>query len=289
MSKKFSSVFFDPAWLVASLAGAWGVVISMEEFIAADFLAIAAAVVICLKLGSETHLSRKDRKPLVFAVAFIIVVSIIGLDLRWTNQKRREARERSAQLAQLIQIPNLKEKLQQMEEAQNQRDRNEELRQAKAGQKLDDIEQENKDLRKSVETKDAALVSIAKDQYALNFFPQIVISTNGSADKMYITNNGKTNVEIYRTSFDGHDGPDGAILQTIAPTAIASFTTSAQTREVMLQRARATNSRVPVEGSVYILTLDKRHYRMSYTWYFETKDEKIDKSYILDGPIVEEK
>jgi hypothetical protein len=286
-SKKFSSVFLDPAWLVAFLAGCWGVVISLEEFRAADFIAVLAGIVICLKIGAETQLLHKDRKPLVFIVSFLVVSGIIAADLRWTAHKKAEAEEHGRQLAQLSELSGLKERLQEMEHAQSMRAEAQKVQDAKAGQQLDDIETENRALRKSVETKDAALVSIAKDQYALNFFPQVSISTNGSTENMYVGNNGKTNIELTGLIIDGRE-PVG-ILQTVAPSANASFTIQEIAKQLILQRAGAANNEVSIEGTLNMTTLDKKKYSMAFTWHFAVKEAKIDRSFVIDGPIREDK
>jgi hypothetical protein len=289
-TKQFTSVFLDPAWLVAILVGCWGVVVALEDFLLADLFAVAAGIVICLKVGAETKLLRKDRKPAAFIVAFIVVLGILVFAFRWTEHKKEEASERNQQLSQLGELPGLRDRLQKMEQAQIKRSEEEKEREIQSSQKLNDIEAENKGLRKSVETKDAALVSIAKDQYALNFFPQIAISSNGTVDTIYVTNNGKTNVELYRLVFDNNDSPIGTPSpQTIAPGSSDSFTTNEHGKQMAVQRARIAGSAASFAGTLYLSTLDKKKYHMTFTWSVTTKDDKIDKSFVINGPIVEEK
>jgi hypothetical protein len=289
-TKQFTSVFLDPAWLVAFLVGCWGVVIAMEDFRLADGLAVAAGIVICLKVGAETRLLSKDRRLLVFVLAFILVSGIVAVDFLWTDHKKEEAADRNKQLSQLGELPGLRDRFQKMEQAQIKRSEEERVREIQSSQQLTDIQNENKGLRKSVETKDAALVSIAKDQYALNFFPQIAISTNGTVDTMYVTNNGKTNVEVYRLMFENNESPIGSpSRQTIAPGANDSFMTTEQGKQTALQRAMLGGGITSLAGTLFLSTLDKKNYRMTFTWTFAVKDFKIDKTFITDGPIVEEK
>jgi hypothetical protein len=285
---KFSSAFLDAPWIVAALLGVWGVMIGLEDFLLADIFFVAAGALVCVKVAKETNLREKERRLGIFVTAFICIMVLIGLDFRWTNRKATEASTRQEQLSHLGEIPKLNGDLQKMQNDRAADKITQALVQAKSDQKLDDIEGENKDLRKSVETKDAALVKIAKDQYALNFFPQIVVTTNGSTEQMFIQNLGKTNVVTYRLNVDGDDIREASALSTIAPNASNSF----QVREVLKARIinRAvllTDARVPLEGTVYLSTLDDRRYSMGFTWYFEIKDGKIDKSYIEDQSITE--
>jgi hypothetical protein len=286
-TKEFRSVFLDPAWLVASLLAFWGVVIAMEEFLLADGFAIAAGLVICLKIGAETHLLRKDRKPLIFTIAFVATAGLVTADIVWTEHKKREALERDSQLAQLSDLPTLRDRLQKMEEAQVQRSEEARIREVKSGQKLNDIEQQNKGLRRSVETKDAALISIAKQQYALNFFPQVIVSTNGSPDTMSVTNNGKTNIEIYRLSINGSDAAGPTLPETVAPSSVGTFVTTDAGKAAVISQAQSNGGTALINGTVYILTLDKKKYQMTFSWTYKVTDGNIEKSFITDGPIVE--
>jgi hypothetical protein len=286
--KKFKSVFMDPAWLVALVIGAWGVVLAMEDFYLADCLAIAAGILLCLKVSAETNLLRRERKPGIFVVIFLAVVALVGADIRWTAHKRVEAAERNEQMGQLSEIPKLQQRLQEMGTAQQKASQDEAIRQAADNQNLRDIQHENEKLRRSIEAKDAALVSIAKDQYALNFFPQIVIMTNDSPDTVHVQNNGKTNVEVERVTLDGREIAGSSGPQTIAPNALTSFKMSDVGRQLILAKA-APGPSTSMQGALYLSTLDKHRYRMSFTLTYVVKDHKIERSYVIDGPMSEEK
>jgi hypothetical protein len=284
---KFTSAFLDAPWIVAAFLGVWGVMIGLEDFLLADVLFVAAGVLVCVKIARETNLRQKERRLWIFIAAFVCVMVFIGLDLRWTNRKAEEAANRKEQLSHLGEIPGLKGDLKTMRENQEAEKISAALSQAQADQKLDDIEEENKDLRKSVETKDAALVKIAKDQYALNFFPQVVISTNGRRDELIVQNNGKTNIVTYKMNLEGIDIADASLLSTISPTASNSYKMPETSLSVVVAHATPANARVPVEGTLYLSTLDNRRYSMAFTWFFEVKDGRVDKSYIEDHSITE--
>jgi hypothetical protein len=289
LSRKFRSVFLDPAWLVALLAGAWGVVLALEDFFVADCFAVAIAIVVCLKVAQETNIYRPGgRRWIIFIVACAFVVGTVALDLRWTKRIEKESSERREQLSQLNDIPNLKSQLHDLKQQQTDKANADNVKGGIADQKLDDIEQENKELRKDLSSKDAALISIAKDQYALNFFPQVFVTTGDTLTEIFITNNGKTNVDLYEIDLEGHPQSRKELPSLIISNSRVSFDLDESTKISIPRRAPGGNAeRIPVEGVAYIRTLDKKQYSLAFTWYFDIKDGKISKINVLDQPIIE--
>lgn len=278
----------DTPWLVAALLGAWGVMIGLEDFLLADIFIVAAGALVCVRVAKETSLWKKERRLLVFIGAFVGIMVIIGLDLRWTNRKGEESKVRKEQLSHLGEIPALTNQLGGMRAAQAADKNAEALVQAKANQKLDDIEGENKALRKSVETKDAALVQIARDQYALNFFPQVLASAGEAIGEIRITNNGKTNINLQRIDVEGVAQDTKTVPALIVSQSNVSFKLSEeQRRYVAVKPAIAAGDRIPIECRAYLLTLDKKHYALDFTWFFKAKDGVLTEGNVIDHPITE--
>lgn len=285
---KFTSVFLDAPWFVATFLGLWGVMIGMEDFFLADLFFIAAGVLCCVKLGKETNLRGKERKLVIFIVAFVAIMTTIGLDLRWTTRKSTEANIRREQLSHLSEIPNLKGELQKMKDKQDQTAVAQAIAQGKEDTKLSLIETENKELRKSVETKDAALVQIAKEQYSLNFFPEVFVSNEGVIDTAQIINNGKTNVDVYEIDLEGVPQDVKTVPALVVPGSRVGFQISAQQKQYIANHALGgTGVRIPIDCTVYLLTLDKKRYSLRFTWFFDAKDGVPTKSDTVDHPIAE--
>jgi hypothetical protein len=273
--------WLDTPWIVAALLGVWGAMIGVEEFFVANVFMGLAGIAFVVRLFRDS-MQTLPRRIAPFLLGLVIASTIVGADFYFTGKKKQATEERNQEIPGLKgQITGLNGQLANQETARK-------IDQKASEQKLDDIEGQNKDLKKSVETKDAALVQIAKDQYALNFFPQILISTNGTTDSIYVSNNGKTNIEQDRVVIEGIDSPDVARPQTIAPGGTATFKLTETAVQTVLAKTGSVG-KVSVEGTMYLTTLDKRRYSIGFTYYFEVSDGKINKSYITDRAIVEEK
>ena len=242
----------------------------------------------CGKIAKETNLRQKERRLWVFVAAFVCVMVLIGLDLRWTNRKAEEATKRAEQLSHLGELPGLKEDLRIMSDGQKAEKVAAALSQVKADQKLDDIQGENKDLRKSVETKDAALVQIARDQYALNFLPQIFVVSNGATDKLTILNNGNYDVTITNLLVHGHPMRANEAPALMPKGAMMQFTLSDHERNLIMSEALGGNAdRLPIECTASLTTKNGKNYALGFTWLFNIKDGAIVKTDVIDRPIVE--
>jgi hypothetical protein len=272
----------DTPWTVAALLGVWGVMIGIEEFFWADLFMVLAGVWCSVRLFRDCSTPGR-RRISAFILGLLIFWSIVGVDLTLT------ARKKASSEAKADQIPKLNEKISELQETVRSQNQQIIQQQSQSNQKLSDISAENIALRKSVEVKDAALVSIAKQQYALNFFPQVVVTTNESADTMYVQNHGKTNIDLYRLIVQGFDETGAVKRTTIAPDAFMSYTMKEQKKTQIINQAPFTNGEAVLSGEVYLVTLDNKKYEMPFSWYFDVKDGKISKSYIVDGSIANEK
>ena len=178
------------AWIVAFLAGLWGVMIGVGKFEISEFLFLVCGAIVLIKVGHET-MRHRTKKRLIALIACLLIVSLTEYGvILWTGGLSVEAQEQKRRLSQLDQIPTLTTQLDDLKNA-------EKIAEAKSQQQVDDIAKENRDLKASIDKKDAALVQIAKEQYSLNFFPQVLASTEGKIDEVQIINNGKTNVDLY--------------------------------------------------------------------------------------------
>ncbi len=82
---------------------------------------------------------------------------------------------------------------------------------------------------------------------------------------MYVFNNGKTNVEFYKVEFENHTEQTSSRLQTIAPATYASFTETEYLKQIVLERPNVSPGfgAVPINGKIYLSTLDKKRYSMN--------------------------
>jgi hypothetical protein len=239
----------------------------VEEFFLADLFMVLAGISCTARLTRDCFMHRR-RRWVPFVLWLAIIVSVIGVDIHLTKKKKTSSEAKAGEITRLTgEVGNLNGTVQKQSVALKEE-------QAHTDQHVSDIQDENKQLRTSIDKKDVALVKIAQDQYALNFFPQIVITTNGSNNQMFIQNNGKTNVETYRLVMDGVEVKDAKLLSTIAPTASSSYLIGSSSQDEIARRGATTNARVPMEGTIYLSTLDKRKYKMIFTWYWEVKDGK---------------
>src|ERR1035437_6203028 len=93
-------------------------------------------------------------------------------------------------------MPQLRQTIRDMTKSEEDAAKAQAVEQGKLEQKLGDIGDDNKRLKTSIEEKDKTLAEIAREQYALNFTPQVTVYTQNLPDQLFFMNNGKTNVEI---------------------------------------------------------------------------------------------
>jgi hypothetical protein len=271
----------DTPWTVAALLGAWGVMIGIEEFFLADVFMVLAGVSCTARLARDCfHLRRRRWVPFVLWIA--IIASVIGVDLHLTEKKKASSEAKAGQVTDLTtQVKNLNGTVQKQSIELS-------AEQGHTDQHVSDIQDENKRLRASIDRKDAALVSIAKQQYALNFFPQVVISTEGVVGQLQIINNGKTNVTVYQITLEGVPQDVKTVPALISAQSKLSFEISDIQKSIIVSRdPTALAERIPVEGVVYLSTQDKKKYSLGFTWFFKKKDGKLTEGNTVDHPIVE--
>jgi hypothetical protein len=272
--RKKSTIFgwADTPWTVAALLGAWGVMIGIEEFFLANLFMILAGLSCTLRLAKDCF-QRRRRRWVPFTLWVAIIVAVIGVDIHLTATKKQSSEDKAAE------IPGLKATIENLNSTVGTQSIALSKAQGHTDQHVSDIQEENKRLRASIDKKDAALVSIAKQQYALNFFPQVFAINSGTdTGSVIIQNNGKTNVTVSEVDMEG--APQGGI----------SFTMHESVKQVIISRAPNGNAeRLPVECAVRLSTLDKKNYLLGFTWLFDIKDGTIVKTAVIDRPIVEVK
>jgi hypothetical protein len=273
----------DTPWTVAALLGAWGVMIGIEEFFLADVFMVLAGASATLRLARDCF-AQNRRKWVPFVLWLAIIVAIVGVDIRLTMRKKESSTARSAQIPELnAKIENLNATIQKQNTELNNA-------QARTDQQVLDIQEENKQLRASIDKKDAALVSIAKQQYALNFFPQVFAVTNGTTDSVVIQNNGKTNVTVSEIDMEDSKQDASNVPALVISGGTITFTMHESTRKAIASRAPNGNAdRLPIECVIRLSTLDKKSYLLPFTWLFDIKDGTIIKTAVIDRPIVEVK
>jgi hypothetical protein len=233
------------------------------------------------KLIYEVVKDSTRQRIVVCALFFIGFVLVEYETLRWTNTLAVEAAEQQKRLTQLDQIPTL---TQQLKELQQQ----EAIDQAKAQQRVSDIDHDNKELKGSIEKKDAILASIAKQQFALNFLPQVSVASNGSIDHVVIQNNGKTNVTVSEIDMETSKQDAHNVPALITPGSVIVFTTHENVRAAIVLRAPGGNAdRIPVECEVLLSTLDKKNYSLGFTWFFTIKNGAVATTDVIQRPITE--
>jgi len=270
----------DTPWTVAALLGVWGAMIGIEEFYLANVFMALAAISVAIRLGRDT-LWRIPRRIPMFIFGLLVVCSIVGGDVHLTAKKKAASEAKTKAIEDKSkENSDLLAKIADLSSKQS-------VAQGKSDQKLSDIGNENSGLKKSIEKKDAALVSIAKSQYALNFFPQVYVATNDSLDEIKVTNNGKTNVEVYGYKIQDQPQKSEANHLLVVPGASTGYKITDEGKRNILQTAASQNKEtVPIESVVYLKTLDEQQYELGFTWFFIVKDGAITKSYAVDHPIV---
>ena len=164
------------------------------------------------------------------------------------------------------------------------------VEQGKLEQQVSDIGDDNKRLKTSIENKDATLAEIAREQYALNFTPQVLIETRDLPDQLFFQNNGKTNIEIHFPSCDQlslvPSNPQQPAL--IPPNSYVGYLFNDAGKQLILANAFGhPDGRVPYSCRVEVVTLDKKHYSLEFTLTFVVKDNVITKSISIPNQMVE--
>jgi len=260
----------DTPWTVAALLGAWGAMIGIEEFTFADAFMLLAGLSCIYKLLKECILY-KSRRWVVFAIWIAVIVVIVGVDFQLTQEKKRAVDQKNQELPQLrLTVGNLQKTITNQNLALN-------TAQSKSDQKLSDIGQQNMELKKSVETKDAALVTIARQQYALNYAPQIAPIYNASDDELELLNKGKTNIEIW----GGKVATEPMILRDkpviIAPETFEGYYNFKKNMARDTEVQRSHDGIMLVDCKALIRTLDHKRYVLFYKVRLTMKDGEVTK------------
>jgi hypothetical protein len=249
--------WIDTPWTVAALLGVWGVMIGIEEFYLANVFIFLAAAVCVVRLFKDV-VRKSPRRKGRFLIGALIIGSIVAVDVRLTGKKKLASEARS------LEIPGLQQKIRDLQGAVDKQNTKSDLAQAQSDQKLADIEEENKNLQKSVETKDAALVAIARQQYALNYVPQIAVVYDSTNEMLQVVNRGKTNIEVW----GGKLGNEAELIKDkptiVAPDTYEGYYTVKEnlTRDAVLRGT--SDGFATYDGKAFIRTLDNKKYIVSY-------------------------
>ena len=274
----------DTPWTVAALLGAWGVMIGIEEFFLADVFMVLAGGFCTWRLALDCF-QKSQHRWIPFLLWLALIIAVIGVDIQLT------ARKKASSEAKAQEIPGLTSQIRALQDTTNKQ--NDELNQAqgKTDQRVSDIQQENRELKQSIEKKDAELVSLAKQQYSLNFLPQVIVTVQGDPNQVAVTNNGKTGVTLYRVEAGGLLETRVELPQGIPPGASTRLVVSESQKQNLLVAARfdqvTRDFRGQLESAIYIETEDNRRYRMAFTWVFIVKDGALSRSFATDQPIEE--
>jgi hypothetical protein len=269
----------DTPWTIAALLGVWGVFLGIEEFLLANIFMLLVGVSFAVRLFKDT-LQVQPRKKAALVLGLIIIIAIVGVDIRLTAKKKASSEKRATE------IPSLNQQIRDLQRTVDTQNADLEKAQQVSNQHVSDIQDENKRLRTSIEQKDAALVSIAKDQYALNFFPQVIVSTVGFTEEARAINNGKTNVDVYEWFINGAKVPNLGSPSLIVPGSQVGFKIDNVAKNLVLARAADTGTS-SLNCSISIQTLDGKRYSLPFNWIFTVKDKTIVSSFAIDRSVVE--
>jgi hypothetical protein len=285
MEDKKRSLFdwADTPWTVAALLGVWGVSMGVEEFFLANVFMVLAGASCTVRLYKDS-IQVRPSKNFAFALGIVIILAIVGVDIRLTAKKKASSEAKEGEIIRLTgEVGRLNGTVEKQSVALKEA-------QAHTDQHVSDIQDENKQLRASIDKKDAALVSIARQQFALNFFPQVFVSDNGTPNEVAIINNGKTNATITEIDVEGlpQEASNVPARLTPGPAGGVRFTLNDTVRNIIASRAPGGNAvRLPVDCAVQLTTQDKKKYLLGFTWLFDLKDGAVVKTAIIDRPIVE--
>jgi hypothetical protein len=231
--------------------------IGIEAFTLANvFMCLAAAS--CIRRLFRDTIYSTPRRIAVLAIGVLILGSIVSADIQWTRKKKLASEERSKE------IPGLQQTIRDLQATVDKQNLQLNAAQAQSDQKLNDIEGENKGLRHSVETKDAALVAIARQQYALNYAPEVATIYDATAEQMEIINKGKTNIEVW----GGKVGNEPVLLRDkpviVAPETYEGYYTMKDRLTVDAISTGIFDGSVTYDCAAFIRTLDDKRYIVSY-------------------------
>lgn len=270
------------SWIIAFLVGMWGVMIGVGKFGLSELLFLLGGAMVLVKIAFEIRQDRSWRRITIGIVISLLIVTIEYGAIRWTNNLAVEAAAQQTRLTQLDQIPGLTEQLSQLKQQDAIAD-------ATHQQELSDIGKANDALKSSIEKKDAALASIAKDQYRLNFVPAVYVAVTGTTnDQVLVVNNGKYNVNMDEIDVEGLHQDTGNAPALIPQGQAVTFKLDQPVKDYIASRPVGGNAdRLPVECEVRLETMDKKKYSLKFTWFFTIQDGSITKSEVLDRPIDE--
>lgn len=270
------------AWIVAFLAGFWGVMIGTGNFGLSAVCFLFCGAMVIAKIGYET-MRDWSLKRIIASVAVLIVVVVVEYGtIHWTNGLSVEASEQQARLSKLDQIPQLTQQLIALKQQ-------EAIDRAKDQQQISDIGRTNDQLKASIEKKDAVLAAIARQQYALNFVPQVIVSATGTTnDQVLIQNNGKTNIDVTEIDVEGRHQDVGNAPAFLINGAMITFTLNPRIKDNIATRTLGGNAdRLPVECELRFTTMDNKDYSLKFTWFFTIKNGSIVSTAVIDRPIDE--
>ena len=271
-------VWADAPWTVAALLGIWGVMIGIEEFKLANAVMVLTALSCAIRLFRDS-IETRPRRVISFVLGLFVLGAFVWGDFHFTEKKKQasEAREKE--------LPGLRQQISDLQGTIAKQKTDLETRDSREDQQLADIKAQNTTLQNSVKTKDAALIDIAKQQYSLNFLPQVLVLWNDSTNDLKVQNNGKTNFTIAGLSIDG------SVLQKetidtpafVTPGAATGFALTDAGKQVVLLKALSSASPdISYAGVAYIQTLDEKKYEVSFTLHFIIKDGAISRTFVMD-------
>jgi hypothetical protein len=254
----------DTPWTVAALLGVWGVLMGVEEFFLANiFMVLAGASCVVRRYKDNIH--SKPHRRSAFVLGLAIIVAIVGVDIHLTAKKKESSEAKARE------IPGLHQQIQDLQGTINVQNAKLNQSQGQSDQKLADISQENKDLKKSVEAKDAALIAIAKQQLNLSFVPAVDITHE--TGRLHIFNKGKTTIRIWGDKY----GSDKAIMEAtpmaIPPTGAYDLFSEKMEKLILAQIGDNGEARVPFE--LYLSTEDEKKHVVLCTFWEVVKDSKL--------------
>lgn len=269
------------AWIIAFLAGLWGAMLGIGKFGPSEFMFLLCGAIILGKVAVETMRDRTLRRFVVLALVLLGIALLEFYVMRWTNGISVEAGQQKERLKKLDDIPGLQSQLQALKQQQI-------IDAATSKQQVSDIGHDNKDLKGSIEKKDAILAAIAKEQLDLNYVPEITITASDTKDTIFVMNNGKTNVVLNGFEIDTMSVGGDKLPQTIAPTTSTRFRAEEQNEKSILAQAQQGNlAVVSHDGTAYLRTQNKKNYSLGFSINYAIKDGAIEKVFIVDHSIVE--
>lgn len=254
----------DTPWTVAALLGAWGVFIGVEEFFLANIFMVLAGASCAVRLYRDNILS-EPRRTSAFFLGLAIIIAIIGMDIHLTAKKKESSETKARE------IPGLHQQIKDLQATINTQNATFNQSEAKSDQKLADISQENKDLKKSVETKDSALIAIAKQQLDLSFVPAIDITHE--TGRVHIFNRGKTTIRIWGDKYGNENARIEKTPMAIPPSGSYDLFSEALEKLILGQIGANGEARVPFE--LYLTTEDEKKHVVLCTFWEVVKDSKL--------------